>query len=616
MHAYQLKSVELMHDKSEKAVQCATSGDLHKARELVDELRFLRAAFASVLGLGQEEQQQDTTQKEYSKNLAQLVSKLNTNFETIAQWLNAAQAAFPQQTLFQSKEGINIYLDSQIPAVWNWLEDIIIIQEDPEKEFTTALRARGQKKIIVLAAGDNQKDICYLETPDDALPGLRDWAADPVGRTILISNALDPKPNETLMKEIREVFLCFIIGTNTVRNFSRTWALQQIRNVTRVVSHKNVMDLAPIFNGKKCIIVSPGPSLKNNIALLEDHADEHIVIAVAQACPALLKHSIYPDYVMVVDPKDYSHVLEGTDCSKIPGLIIGDVCHPTFYAMPFQNIFTYFAVAPALDSANIMSAEPQPLFGGSVSVAATDLAIKLGAKEICLIGSDLSFTEEIYYGGVSVIGGGATRAEEVKTQPFTIPGYFGGEVTTKPDYLSFKREFEQLAAENAEELTFNNCTEGGAYIQGFNHIPLAEVLSREIGLKKNLALPENSANAIRGNLKNLLRNLLEERTRLNKVNILARECMQLAEKISDPSDKKLAALNKKEKKLILATNSTKSLDLFCTPEIEAIQRQIERINSFEGNIALSKSMYQMIFDAIEEIRLALSEQIAAIKTLN
>lgn len=309
-------------------------------------------------------------------------------------------------------------------------------------------------------------------------------------------------------------------------------------------------------------------------------------------------------------------MLEGTDCSKIPGLIIGDVCHPIFYAMPFQNIFTYFAVAPALDSANIMSAEPEPLFGGSVSVAATDLAIKLGAKEICLIGSDLSFTDEIYYGGVSVIGGGATKAEEVKTQPFTIPGYFGGEVTTNPEYVSFKREFEQLAAENAEELTLNNCTEGGAYIQGFNHIPLAEVLSREIGLKKNLALPENSANAIRSNLKNLLRNLLEERTRLNKVNMLARGCMQLAEKISDPIDKKLAALNKKEKKLILAINSTTSLDLFCTPEIEAIQRQIERINSFEGNIALSKSMYQMIFDAIEEIRLALSEQITAIKTLN
>ena len=157
------------------------------------------------------------------------------------------------------------------------------------------------------------------------------------------------------------------------------------------------MDLTSTFKGNKCIIVSPGPSLKNNIALLEDHAGEHIVIAVAQACPALLKHNIYPDFVMVVDPVDYTHVLDGMDCAKVPGLIIADTCHPKFYALPFQNIFSYFAMGPALNSAEIMSAEPMRLFGGSVSVTAADLAVKLGAEEISLIGSDLSFTDEIYY---------------------------------------------------------------------------------------------------------------------------------------------------------------------------------------------------------------------------
>ena len=57
---------------------------------------------------------------------------------------------------------------------------------------------------------------------------------------------------------------------------------------------------------------------------------------------ALLKHNIYPDFVMVVDPIDYTHVLDGMDCAKIPGLIIADTCHPKFYALPFQNIFSYF----------------------------------------------------------------------------------------------------------------------------------------------------------------------------------------------------------------------------------------------------------------------------------
>lgn len=616
MHAYQLRSIELMLDKSEKAVQYATAGDLHRARELIDELRFLRATYASAITATREEQKQGGNEKNNSGNLTLLLNELNTNLETIAQWLNAAQGAFSQEELFQSLEGINIYLDSQIPLVWNWLEDIIIILKDPEKKFTSAMRARGQKKIIVLEAGESQKDICYLQTPEDAFPALRDWAEDPVGRTIIVTNAADSKPSEPLMKEIREVFQCFIIGTNTVQHFSRTWALQQLKNLPQVVSHQNVMALTTVFEGKKCIIVSPGPSLKNNISLLENHARDHVVIAVAQACPALLKHNIYPDFIMVVDPQDYTHVLDGMNCAKVPGLIIADTCHPNFYAQPFQNIFSYFAMGAALKSAEIMSVQPLRLFGGSVSVAAADLAVKLGAEEICLIGSDLSFTKEIYYGTVSVIHDGPTKAEDVQSRLFTIPGYFGGEVTTKPDYMSFKREFEQLAAENAEEIVFNNCTEGGAYIAGFNHIPLKEVLSEKIGLTKNLLLPKTSTEAIRENLEQLSLNLVEERTKLNKVNILVRDCMQLAEKIRDPHDRKVAALNKKEKRLILATNSTQSLDLFCTPQIKAIQRQIGRINSFEGNIALSTTMYQMISDAIEEIREALSEQIAVIKRLN
>ncbi|MDB9756670.1 hypothetical protein OAB62_03205, partial [Pseudomonadales bacterium] len=74
MHAYQIKSVELMHDKSEKAVQYATNGDLLWARELVDELRFLRATYASAIPKGQEELQQDTKKKNHSEGFALLVN--------------------------------------------------------------------------------------------------------------------------------------------------------------------------------------------------------------------------------------------------------------------------------------------------------------------------------------------------------------------------------------------------------------------------------------------------------------------------------------------------------------------------------------------------------------
>jgi hypothetical protein len=614
MHAYQLKSIALMHDKSEKAVECSTRGDLSKARELIDELRFLRAVFIKTLDAKQDMHVIDIGEGQHPQNLANQVAGLNTNLDTISRWLNAAKLAFSQEELVRSREGIDIYLDTQIPPIWNWLEDLIILPNDPKGEFSTALAARGQNKIIVLANGQNQKNIRHIGTPADALPALRDWIDDPIGQQLFISTSEGSERDETLMKEIKEVFLGFHVRDSTIRAFSSQWALQQIENLIQVVSRKNVQDLAPVFSGKKCIIVSPGPSLKKNIASLERNTHDHIIIAIAQACPAFSLHNILPDFVVVIDPMDYSVYLDGTDCSKIPGLIISDVCHPALYKKPFQNIFTFFAQRPALNTADIIGAQPMPIFGGSVSVTAVYLAARLGASEISLIGSDLAFQEEIYYGDIPRFGEEALTVKELTSPSLVIPGYFGDEVTTKQDYLIFKRELEELAATSGNNLTLNNCTEGGAYIEGFNHIPLTEVLSEEAAKKKSFDLPQNSTNEVNENLKKLSEALNAERFRLNKANSLARDCLQLAARVNSPEHKKLPTLNKKEKNLLLAIKNSESLGIICMAEIAAIQRQIKHVNSFEGNITLSKSMYKVIIAAIEVIRTALSEQISVLKT--
>jgi len=613
MHAYLLKSIALMHDKSEEAIECSTSGALSKARELVDELRFLRAVFMTALDAKQDGQRINIGEGQHPQNLANQVTELNTNLETISRWLNAAKLAFPQEELVRTREGIDIYLDTQIPPIWNWLEDLIILPNDPEGKFSAALAARGQNKVIVLANGQNQKNIRHIRTPADALPALKDWVDDPIGRQIFISTSEDSGRDETLIEEIKEIFHGFATRHNTIRKFSSRWALQQIENLTQVVSNKNIIDLAPVFSGKKCIIVSPGPSLKKNIASLERDTHEHIIIAAAQACPALSLHNIFPDFVMVIDPRDYSKVLDGTDCSRIPGLIISDVCHPAFYKRSFQNIFTYFAQSPALNTADIIGAQPIPIFGSSVSVTAVYLAAKLGASEISLIGSDLAFQEEIYYGDYKPITGEAT-AKELTSPPLVIPGYFGGEVTTRPDFLIFKRELEEFAVAWGNNLTLNNCTEGGAYIEGFNHIPLTEILSEETAKTKSFDLPSNSTNEVNENLRKLTKALNAERLRLNKANSLARDCLQLAARVNSPEHNKLPVLNKKEKKLSFAINNTESLDIVCNTEIAAIKRQIKHVNSFDGNITLSKSMYKVIIAAVEVIRTALSKQIVASKT--
>jgi hypothetical protein len=60
-----------------------------------------------------------------------------------------------------------------------------------------------------------------------------------------------------------------------------------------------------------------------------------------------------------------------------------------------------------------------------------------------------------------------------------LPGYYGGEVVTRQDYAQFHNDFEKLAGyENAKAnpIRLINATEGGAYIPGFEHIPLAKAI--------------------------------------------------------------------------------------------------------------------------------------------
>jgi len=610
MHAYQIKSLSLLLQKSELVVEYATSGNLASARSMLDEIRFLRAVFIQELNVKEDSSLVCIDEDNSSKKLLRQVAKLNTNLEIIFRWLESTRLSFDTETLVKTREGIGVYLDTQIPAIWNWLEDLIILPEDPEGAFSNALTARGQNKIIILSSGQDRDNIRHISTPDQASAAIADWSDEPIGRQIFVKTSPNSHMDEVLQKELKEIFVAFAVRRNTKQGFSKRWGLQQIENLENVVSAKNMDDLKPVIDGRKCVIVSPGPSLKKNITLLANSEHEHLVIAVAQACPALKIHGIYPDFVVVIDPIDYSHVLEGIDCSKIPGLIISDICHSAFYEKPFQNIFTFYPYNPAFNTGEITGAKQTAIFGGSVTVTATYLAAHLGASEISLIGSDLSFEEELYY-PYDAKGFDVNSPAFAKTMK--VPGYFGGEVSTSTGYLVFKRELEEIAAAWEDRLILNNCTEGGVYLEGFAHIPLVETLSRKTSIQKSVHLLRITDDELAERLKKLGQVLHLERIRLNKAKSTAQECLHLAEKLNDPHDKKLPTLNKKEKKLALLVSDSESLDIFCNTEIAAIQRQINRINSFDGNISLSKSMYKMIIEAIEVLRATLSKQISALK---
>jgi hypothetical protein len=207
-------------------------------------------------------------------------------------------------------------------------------------------------------------------------------------------------------------------------------------------------------------------------------------------------------------------------------------------------------------------------------------------KEIILVGQDLSFADGKQYSDHSANsetrievpdGDGFIKysnvSEEYERQ-FTIrgtnsvdkpekvmklPGYYGGEVVTRQDYAQFHNDFEKLAGfENAKAnpIRLINATEGGAYIQGFEHIPLTEAIDLYVPKdpQKIAVRFEDAARTIDpiARSKILYKSLQNIEASLEKSVHLAKKCNATTKKIkkNSPSPKLLQELDRTEKELM------------------------------------------------------------------
>ena len=291
-----------------------------------------------------------------------------------------------------------------------------------------------------------------------------------------------------------------------------------------------------------------------------------------------------------------------TDCSKSKGLIIGDACHTSFFEKKFPRVYTFHNIRASFGVDEILGSE-MVLPGGSVSVAATVLTLIFEASHLTLVGQDLAVSEGLYYGGYK-------RDEESTANcRISVPGYYGNQVATKPDYASFIREFERLALLYGTKTKLNNSTEGGAFIDGFDHIPLADAL-RMPGEQNTAFTPETiSDDEIYQRSEALAKGLKAERDILTETYKIAVECSRLIKKIASPSDPKMKVLKRKEKKLSLCTDKSPTLQIFCQLEVASTLRQIKNARYFEDNKSLSLKLYKTLMQASERLRQEISSQL-------
>ena len=134
--------------------------------------------------------------------------------------------------------------------------------------------------------------------------------------------------------------------------------------------------------------------------------------------------------------------------------------------------------------------------GGSVSHAAFDLAVEFGCTSIALIGQDLARSID---GGLYAKNADLKFNEEEEIEEkrkalgadVEVKGYYGDTVLSNNTFVYFRRTFEEFAKElKGTGVNIFNCTEGGAFINGFKHIPLKKFIEDQSQIEFDKSISE------------------------------------------------------------------------------------------------------------------------------
>lgn len=241
--------------------------------------------------------------------------------------------------------------------------------------------------------------------------------------------------------------------------------------------HPGIVQWQDYARHRAVLLVSAGPSLKKQLPLLlELRKSTNVVIgAVGTAVIPLHSAAIIPDFVMVSDPNDaIAEQFSNIDFRQTPLFYLSTANYHAIQVYTGPKYIVWQHGYPDAERLAAQRQEPLIYTGGSVATCLLDLIVYMGASTIALVGQDLAYT-----GGLShAVGAHAQRTIVDTTITEKVMNYHqDGEVNTSRNLLSYKKWFEHYIKDKPA-ISFYNCTEGGAYIDGWQHTPLLQFAQR------------------------------------------------------------------------------------------------------------------------------------------
>ena len=425
--------------------------------------------------------------------------------------------------LLASPLGIAVLADVMLPVVWDFEADVVALVGPGLEPVAEVLSALGQRRIVILdGIAAPPEPAIAVTSIDEAALAVQTMVPGPPTRVVVrAALGADATAVAALVERLRGVISDLRVHRNTVHAFSRTWLEQGTANLPAIARWPSIAALHDRFAGVPMVIVAPGPSLANNVEQLHGLRGRAIITAFSHSLRPVLAAGVVPDLVLTVDPQDVRYHFAGCDVSQLC-LINAATVHPTLFELPARRFLTLSANS-AIDDwiFDGLGEDAVVPGGGSVATSAFSLALKWGCDPIVFVGLDLSFSGGAYY--VATSTDGAARAEvdargvmhvegwspeframkaaggpaAASERTVELPGWSGGVVPSSFMFSMFHRWFvEQLRTVSG--ITVYNCTEGGAFIDGMVHLPLADVaplLDRELDVAGELDVAAMSVDA-------------------------------------------------------------------------------------------------------------------------
>lgn len=390
--------------------------------------------------------------------------------------------------------------------------EILVLEKDPEVvEICKKNNPEIFEKTLVTTSFDEIES--YFEKIDLALfQGIASYIHKP-------SYQIDASFYDEVIKNITRYVSSRVSDLLTRFEFEEKWIRNIFKNIKHFSSSEGIERFFGAFKGYPGIIVSAGPSLKNNIYELVALRNRAFIVAVDTAFKVLLQHNIKPHFVVTLDAQKYSlkHFLGAEDCDTV---LVADVvsCPSILDSYKGPRVISTTAKYYT-DSNGGMCRETTPVMdwvenytgyfgdiqsGGSVATTVFDMLLNFGCNPIILVGQDLAYTgREIHCTGtyhnddwlpginrfknLECINQGVIRRRKIKY----VPGYGSGKpVITDFVFDLYKSWFEDSASRVSVKIV--NSTEGGAVIKNTVEAKLKNALS----VKSPVKSPDSIINEI------------------------------------------------------------------------------------------------------------------------